>query len=86
MIQSPFRNVDTTVLPLVPRRERRTNVRHDRVPTREVEPSSVSLEPPIYLIEVEQARRRMVRRLIQALTIASSGGLAWLVGNVIGGF
>lgn len=82
---SPLRDVEHGTLRLVPRVERRTQPRHGRVPHPDAEPAFVTWEPPIYMLEVEQARGRLARHVLRALTVAGSGWLAWVVGSLIGG-
>src|SRR5260221_3077062 len=84
MTGSPLRDVDHGILRLEPRVERRVKPRNGRLPRPDAEPAFVTWEPPIYLLEVEQARTRIARRVLRALTVAASGGLAWLAGSAIG--
>jgi hypothetical protein len=77
-------DVQHGILPLVPRSERRGRPRAGRVQMRDTQPVFVTWEPPIHMLEVVQARRRLVHRVARAVTIAASLGLAWIAGLAIG--
>ena len=77
-------DVDRSILPLAPRVERRGRPRDGGVSPGNHEPVFVTWEPPIYILEVSQARTRLMRRVARALTIAASLGVAWYAGLAIG--
>jgi hypothetical protein len=79
-------DVQHGILPLVPRTERRGRPRVGRVQMRDTEPVFVTWEPPVYVLEVVQARNRLVLRVARALTVAMSFGVAWYAGLAIGRF